>query len=53
MIRNKDEKSGILMRKDTRIMAEDEILGKVGSRDFIPIEQMDNLETRTKYQANN
>jgi hypothetical protein len=53
MIKNKDEKSGVLMRKDTRILAEDEILGKVGSRDFIPIEKMDEFQTRTKYQANN
>jgi len=51
MIKNKDEKSGIIMRKETRIFSEDEILGKVGSRDFIPIEKMDEVETRLKYQA--
>jgi hypothetical protein len=51
MIQSKDEKSGILLRKDTRIFKEDEIRGKVGSRDFIPIEKMDEVETRTKYTA--
>ena len=49
MIKNKDEKSGIIMRKDTRIFSEDEIRGKVGSRDFIPVEKMDEIETRMKY----
>ena len=49
MIKNKDLKSGIIMRKDTRIHTEDEILAKVGSRDFISIEKMDEIETRTKY----
>tara|TARA_B110000285_G_scaffold202319_1_gene237556 strand:- start:367 stop:522 length:156 start_codon:yes stop_codon:yes gene_type:complete len=47
MIKNKDEKSGIIMRKDTRIFSEDEILGKVGSRDFVSVEKMDEIETRT------
>ncbi len=51
MIKNKDEKSGIIMRKDTRIFSEDEILGKVGSRDFVSVEKMDEIETRTKYLA--
>jgi hypothetical protein len=35
MIKNKDNKSGIIMRKDTRIHTEDEILSKVGSREFV------------------
>ena len=46
MHKNKDEKSGILMRKDTRILSEDEIMAKVGSRDFVSIEDMDELSIR-------
>ena len=38
LIQAKDEKSGILMRKNTRILTEDEIMAKVGSRDFVSIE---------------
>ena len=53
MIKNKDEKSGIILRNETRIFSEDEILGKVGSREFVSVEKMDEVETRTKNQANN
>jgi len=28
-------------------------MAKVGSRDFIPIEKMDEVETRVKYSAQN
>ena len=49
MIKNKDEKSGIILRNETRIFSEDEILGKVGSREFVSVEKMDEVETRTKY----
>lgn len=51
--KNRDEKSGIILRKDTRVHSEDEIMGKVGSRDFIPVEKMDDIETRLKYQEKN
>jgi len=50
----KDEKSGILLRKNTRCATEDEIMAKATvHRDFVPIEKMDELSTRTKYQSQN
>ena len=51
MHQGRDEKSGILMRKDTRILTEDEIMGKVGSRDFVAIEEMDEINMRLKYHS--
>ena len=46
----KDEKSGILLRKNSRCATEDEIMAKATChRDFLPIEKMDDVNMRTKY----
>lgn len=48
----REERSGILLRKGTRCASEDEILAKVSThREFVPIEQMDDFATRSKYQT--
>lgn len=44
-----DKRSGIILRKNTRVMLEDEITVKAGGRDFLKIEDIDRLDVRTKY----
>ena len=41
--------SGIMLRDQTRVATEDEIMAKANRREFIPIEKLDLLETRTKH----
>ena len=43
-----DKRSGILLRENTRTLTEDEIQGKVGSREFISIEKIDRKDMRDK-----
>jgi len=46
-VEGKDEKSGILLRKNTRVATEDEILAKVTTRrEFVAVEKIDDLATR-------
>jgi len=42
----KETNSGLLIRENTRVIEDDEIQGKVGSRKFIPIEKLDSLDAR-------
>jgi len=46
---SRDARSGILLRDGTRVATEDDILAKANRRDFIELEQIDSLETRSKY----
>lgn len=43
---SKEQRSGLLIRDETRVVEEDEICGKVGSRKFFPIEKLDSLDAR-------
>ena len=45
-----DTRSGILLRKNTRTLTEEEISLKVGSREFVDIEQIDRKDIRAKNQ---
>jgi hypothetical protein len=43
-----DLNSGILIRKGTRVITEDELKVAAGSRQFVDVMSMDMFETRTK-----
>jgi len=43
----------LLLRDGTRVATEDEIRVRVGKRDFIEIEKIDQLDTRQKYATLN
>lgn len=44
-----DQRSGIILRRNTRTILEDEITQKAASREFVKIEDVDKLEVRTKF----
>jgi len=49
----KDLKSGILLRDNSRVMTEEEILEKVNKREFKAIEELDKEKMRNEYSLTN
>jgi F0F1-type ATP synthase epsilon subunit len=50
---NKDQNSGLLIRKGTRTLTEDEIKISAGTREFVDVMSIDNHNTRFKNSMNN
>ena len=46
-----DQKTGILIMKDSRVLTEDELLGEAGNRKFVEVMQMDMFETRNEHAS--